>query len=66
MAYSTSDLIFKLVLGLDFPIDDIQGKVNNLDHVLVLVIYLSWVDFYLHVSLILLWTLVSILLENFY
>ena len=66
MAYSTSDLIFKLVLGLDFPIDDVQRKVNYLDHVLVLVIYLSWVDFYLHVSLILLWTLVSILLENFY
>ena len=64
MAYSTSNLIFELVLGLDFPINDVQRKVYDLDHVLVLVIYLGWMDFDLHVSLILLWTLISILLKN--
>lgn len=41
MAYSTSNLIFELVLGLDFPINDVQRKVYDLDHVLVLVIYLG-------------------------
>ena len=41
MAYSSSDLIFKLVLGLDFSIDDVQRKVNDLDHVLVLIINLG-------------------------